>query len=102
MIKKLRKKTVFTTMLVLLMLVAFANIAIHVAVVRVCGEMTDHILMTLAENEEDLRTSQQIQLSDDFGIGTLTISKDELFSVMTTPLYSAQLSSDGNVLSFED
>ena len=64
--------------------------------------MTDRILRSLAENEEVLRSSQQDQLVEDFLIGKLTVTKEELFSLLTTPLYAAELDADGALLRFED
>ena len=52
MIRKLQKKIVLTTTLTLAILVVLGNLLVHVAVVRVCGQRTDHILRSLAENEE--------------------------------------------------
>ena len=102
MIRKLQKKIVLTTTLTLAILVVLGNLLVHVAVVRVCGQMTDHILRSLAENEEVLRSSQQSQLVEDLIIGKLTVTKEELFSLLTTPLYAAEMAPDGTLLCFED
>ena len=101
MIRKLQRKIVLTTTLTLALLVLLGNLMVHVAVVLVCGQMTDHILRSLAENEEVLRGSQQGQL-EDLAIGKLTVTKEELFSLLTTPLYAAELDTDGTLLCFED
>ena len=89
MIRKLQRKIVLTTTLTLALLVLLGNLMVHVAVVRVCGQMTDHILKSLAENEEVFRSSQQGQLVEDLAFGKLTVTKEELFSLLTTPLYAA-------------
>lgn len=102
MIRKLQRKIVLTTTLTLAILIVLGNLIVHVAVLRVCGQMTDHILRSLAENEEVLRGSQQGQLVEDLIIGKLTVTKEELFSLLTTPLYAAELGPDGSLLCFED
>ena len=102
MIRKLQRKIVLTTTLTLSIFVLLGNLMVHVAVVRVCGQMTDHILRSLAENEEVLRSSQQSQLVEDLIIGKLTVTKEELFSLLTTPLYAAEMAPDGTLLCFED
>ena len=102
MIRKLQRKIVLTTTLTLALLVLLGNLMVHVAVVRVCGQMTDHILKSLAENEEVFRSSQQGQLVEDLAFGKLTVTKEELFSLLTTPLYAAELDTDGTLLCFED
>ena len=102
MIRKLQRKIVLTTTLTLAILILLGNLIVHVAVLRVCGQMTDRILRSLAENEEVLRSSQQDQLVEDFLIGKLTVTKEELFSLLTTPLYAAELDADGALLRFED
>ena len=102
MIRKLQRKIVLTTTLTLAILVILGNLMVHIAVVRVCGQMTDHILKSLAENEEVLRGSQQGQLVEDLVIGKLTVTKEDLFSLLTTPLYAAELDTDGTLLCFED
>lgn len=102
MIRKLQRKIVLTTTLTLAILIVLGNLIVHVAVLRVCGQMTDHILRSLAENEEVLRGSQQGQLVEDLVIGKLTVTKEELFSLLTTPLYAAELDTDGTLLCFED
>ena len=51
MIRKLQRKIVLTTTLTLALLVLLGNLMVHVAVVLECGQMTDHILKSLAENE---------------------------------------------------
>ena len=102
MIRKLQRKIVLTTTLTLAILIVLGNLIVHVAVLRVCGQMTDHILRSLAENEEVLRGSQQGQLVEDLVIGKLTVTKEDLFSLLTTPLYAAELDTDGTLLCFED
>lgn len=102
MIRKLQRKIVLTTTLTLAILIVLGNLIVHVAVLRVCGQMTDHILKSLAENEEVLRGSQQGQLVEDLAFGKLTVTKEELFSLLTTPLYAAELDTDGTLLCFED
>ena len=102
MIRKLQRKIVLTTTLTLAILIVLGNLIVHVAVLRVCGQMTDHILKSLAENEEVLRGSQQGQLVEDLVIGKLTVTKEDLFSLLTTPLYAAELDTDGTLLCFED
>lgn len=102
MIRKLQRKIVLTTTLTLAILIVLGNLIVNVAVLRVCGQMTDRILRSLAENEEVLRSSQQDQLVEDFLIGKLTVTKEELFSLLTTPLYAAELNADGALLRFED
>ena len=102
MIRKLQRKIVLTTTLTLALLVLLGNLMVHVAVVLVCGQMTDHILKSLAENEEVFRSSQQGQLVEDLAFGKLTVTKEELFSLLTTPLYAAELDTDGTLLCFED
>ena len=102
MIQKLQKKIVLTTTLTLAILVLLGNLMVHVAVVRVCGQMTDHILKSLAENEEVFRSSQQGQLVEDLVFGKLTVTKEDLFSLLTTPLYAAEMRPDGTLLCFED
>lgn len=102
MIRKLQRKIVLTTTLTLAILVLLGNLMVHVAVVLVCGQMTDHILKSLAENEEVFRSSQQSQLVEDLAIGKLTVTKEELFSLLTTPLYAAEFGPDGTLLCFED
>ena len=102
MIRKLQRKIVLTTTLPLAILIVLGNLIVHVAVLRVCGQMTDHILKSLAENEEVLRGSQQGQLVEDLAFGKLTVTKEELFSLLTTPLYAAELDTDGTLLCFED
>ena len=102
MIRKLQRKIVLTTTLTLAILVLLGNLMVHVAVVLVCGQMTDHILKSLAENEEVFRSSQQGQLVEDLAFGKLTVTKEELFSLLTTPLYAAELDTDGTLLCFED
>ena len=102
MIRKLQRKIVLTTTLTLAIMIVLGNLIVHVAVLRVCGQMTDHILKSLAENEEVLRGSQQGQLVEDLVIGKLTVTKEDLFSLLTTPLYAAELDTDGTLLCFED
>ena len=102
MIRKLQRKIVLTTTLTLAILIVLGNLIVHVAVLRVCGQMTDHILKSLAEIEEVLRGSQQGQLVEDLVIGKLTVTKEDLFSLLTTPLYAAELDTDGTLLCFED
>ena len=102
MIRKLQRKIVLTTTLTLAILIVLGNLIVHVAVLRVCGQMTDHILISLAANEEVLRGSQQGQLVEDLAFGKLTVTKEELFSLLTTPLYAAELDTDGTLLCFED
>ncbi len=102
MIRKLQRKIVLTTTLTLAILIVLGNLIVHVAVLRVCGQMTDHILRSLAENEEVLRGSQQGQLVEDLIIGKLTVTKEDLFSLLTAPLYAAELGPDGTLLCFED
>ena len=102
MIRALQRKIVLTTTLTLSIFVLLGNLMVHVAVVRVCGQMTDHILKSLAENEEVLRSPEQAPLVEDLGIGRLTVTKEELFSLLTTPLYAADLGPDGSLLAIED
>ena len=102
MIRALQRKIVLTTTLTLSIFVLMGNLMVHVAVVRVCGQMTDHILKSLAENEEVLRSPEQAPLVEDLGIGRLTVTKEELFSLLTTPLYAADLGPDGSLLAIED
>ena len=39
---------------------------------------------------------------EDLAIGKLTVTKEELFSLLTTPLYAAEFGPDGTLLCFED
>ena len=39
---------------------------------------------------------------EDLAFGKLTVTKEELFSLLTTPLYAAELDTDGTLLCFED
>ena len=102
MIRKLQRKIVLTTTLTLAIFVLLGNLMVHVAVVRVCVQMTDHILRNLAENEEVLRSTEQAPLVEDLAFGRLTVTKEELFSLLTTPLYAADLGPDGSLLILED
>ena len=47
MIRKLQKKIVLTTTLTLAILVVLGNLLVHVAVVRVCGQMNSIMIRKL-------------------------------------------------------
>ena len=102
MIRALQKKIVRVIMLVLFLMVFLGNVLAHAAIIHGCGQITSRILQALAEQSEQFYAGQRIELSRKQDIGTLTISRDELYSIMTTPLYAAELSGEGELLYFGD
>lgn len=100
MIRKLQKKTVWTIMTVLFLLIFLANLILHLTVLHVSCQMTTHVLQTLAENAETVWNTERFELAEDIPIGTLTIRGDELFNIFTTPLYAAELTDEGEVRFF--
>ncbi len=102
MIQKLRKKLVLTIMTVLFLLVFLVSLTMYLCMMRVCGQMSSHILQNLAENAGTLRQAEQLELVEDVGIGTLIIRREALFQALDMPLYMAELDQEGAVCSLED
>lgn len=102
MIRKLQKKLIRTIMTVLFLLIFLANLTVHLSVIHVCEQMTSRILQVLAESGEGLESVAHIQLDEGPMPGVLTISKEELFGIVTVPLYAAELTPSGNLRFFGD
>ncbi len=102
MIQTLRKKLVRTIMMVLVLLVLLANLVVHLSAVRVCGQMSYNVLEMMAENAETLQNNREIQIQRVPIPGTLTMSRDELLSILTAPLFAVKLDSEGSVTFFGD
>lgn len=77
MIRTLRKKMLCLTLLVLSLLIFAGNLMVHLSVIRVCGQITTHILEILAVGMEDTRDTHSLELADSFGFATVTVDRDE-------------------------
>ena len=91
MIRNLRCKIVAMTMgvLVLMLLLAY-GVAQH-GIAHACGRITEQLLGNLAESMDGLQSEVQIQLVNTPLEGVLTLSKEELLSIIGTPLYGLDM-----------
>ena len=97
MIRTLRKKMLCLTLLVLSLLIFAGNLMVNLSVIRVCGQITTHILEILAVGMEDTRDTHSLELADSFGFATVTVDRDEFLSIMSTPLYALETTQSGEI-----
>lgn len=102
MIAQLRRKIVWMTVGVLLLLVLLTNMVTHLAVVYTCGQLTEQLLEVLAESDEGVRGESQIKLEKGPLLGTLILDKEALVALTNTPLYGAELDRNGQLHSLTD
>lgn len=102
MIAQLRRKIVWMTVGVLLLLVLLTNMVTHLSVVYTCGQLTEQLLEVLAESDEGVRGESQIKLEKGPLLGTLILDKEALVALTNTPLYGAELDRNGQLHSLTD
>lgn len=102
MTAQLRRKIVWMTVGVLLLLVLLTNMVTHLSVVYTCGQLTEQLLEVLAESDEGVRGESQIKLEKGPLLGTLILDKEALVALTNTPLYGAELDRNGQLHSLTD
>ena len=100
MIRNLRCKIVAMTMGVLVLMLMLSYGAAQRGIAHACGQITEQLLGNLAESMDGLQSEVQIQLVNTPLEGVLTLSKEELLSIIGTPLYGLEMDRDGGTLAF--